>query len=97
MFNFFKKSEDADREQQELKRQFMEEKLRQLRLRFNLALGITTASAMMTLSGVGLLYFNKVEEASLTTGTGILFSISSVQFAKDAKDELEEALRDLQK
>lgn len=89
MLPFWKNSDDEDREEQELKRKFKEEKLRQLKLKFNLALGITAASAMMTLLGVGLLYFNKVQEASLTSGTGILASIISVQFAKDAHDDLD--------
>ncbi|MBP5971731.1 hypothetical protein HW132_03030 [Brasilonema sp. CT11] len=73
---------------QEMKKNIIEELLRQARLTFNLALGVTAASAMMTLSGVGLLYLNKIPEASLTAGAGILASISSVQFAKDAKEEL---------
>ncbi|MBW4626838.1 MAG: hypothetical protein KME49_15385 [Brasilonema octagenarum HA4186-MV1] len=73
---------------QEMKKNIIQELLRQARLTFNLALGVTAASAMMTLSGVGLVYLNKVPEASLTTAAGILGSIGSVQFAKDAKEEL---------
>ena len=45
---------------QNLKVECMQELLRQAKLTFNLALSVTAASAMMTLGGVGLLYFNKV-------------------------------------
>ncbi|NMF65535.1 hypothetical protein DP113_07825 [Brasilonema octagenarum UFV-E1] len=88
-FNISSKPQPNNNEAaQEMKKNIIEELLRQARLTFNLALSVTAASAMMTLSGVGLLYLNKVPEASLTTGAGILASISSVQFAKDAKQEL---------
>jgi hypothetical protein len=75
-----------------LELEIMRELLRQVRLTFNLALGVSAASALITLSGVGLLYFNKVPEASLTAGAGALASIGSVQFAKEAKDELQEMM-----
>jgi hypothetical protein len=88
-FNIFSKPQpNNDEATQEMEQKIIEELLRQARLTFNLALSVTAASAIMTLSGVGLLYLNKVPEASLTTGAGILASISSVQFAKDAKEEL---------
>jgi hypothetical protein len=92
-FNIFSKPQpNNNNNAQEMEQKIIEELLRQARLTFNLALGVTAASAMMTLSGVGLLYLNKVPEASLTAGAGILASISSVQFAKDAKEELGEII-----
>ncbi|NMG22689.1 TRADD-N-associated membrane domain-containing protein [Brasilonema bromeliae] len=75
-----------------MKQKIIDELLRQARLTFNVALAITAASAIMTLSGVGLVYLNKIPEASLTTTAGILASIGSVQFAKDAKEELREMI-----
>ncbi|BAY76414.1 hypothetical protein NIES25_28630 [Nostoc linckia NIES-25] len=77
---------------QNLKAEIMQELLRQAKLTFNLALSVTAASAMMTLGGVGLLYFNKVSEASLTTGGGALATITSVQLAKQTKEELLEII-----
>ncbi len=59
----------------DMKQELMQELLRQAKLTFNLALSVTAASAMMTLGGVGLLYFNKVSEASLTAGGGALATI----------------------
>ncbi len=95
MFNIFGKPEpnnnDAGQEMEQ-KKKIIEERLRQARLTFNLAFCVNAASAIMTLSGVGLLYLNKVPEASLTAGAGLLGSISSVQFAKDAKEELGEMI-----
>ncbi|QIR35626.1 hypothetical protein HCG51_01885 [Tolypothrix sp. PCC 7910] len=76
----------------DVKKEFMQELLRQAKLTFNLALSVTAASAMMTLGGVGLLYFNKVSEASLTAGGGALATITSVQFAKQTKEELLEII-----
>ncbi|MBD2195304.1 MULTISPECIES: TRADD-N-associated membrane domain-containing protein [Calothrix] len=73
---------------QNLKAEFMQELLRQAKLTFNLALSVTAASAMMTLGGVGLLYFNKVSEASLAAGGGALATITSIQFAKQTKEKL---------
>ncbi|WP_414584707.1 TRADD-N-associated membrane domain-containing protein [Scytonema sp. PCC 10023] len=102
MFNIFKKHQNneqpnSNQAENKIEQKIIEELLRQARLTFNLALGVTAASAMMTLSGVALLYLNKVPEASLTAGAGILASISSVKFAKDAKEELGEMIDNLPK
>ena len=81
---------------EEMRQKIIAEFIRQTQLTFNLALGVTTASAIITLLGVGLFYFDKVPEASLTAGGGILGSIGSVQFAKETREELEEILESLQ-
>ncbi|HIK08280.1 MAG TPA: hypothetical protein IGS40_26960 [Trichormus sp. M33_DOE_039] len=81
-----------NRNHQNLKAEFMQELLRQAKLTFNLALSVTAASAMMTLGGVGLLYFNKVSEARLTAGGGALATITSVQLAKQTKEDLLEII-----
>jgi len=75
-----------------IKEEILRELLRQVRKSYNLALAVTTASALMTLSGVGLLYLNKVPEASLTTAGGVLASLHSVQLAKEAKEELRQMM-----
>lgn len=95
-FNLFTKNQP---QQQEVKKQMQEkivaEFIRQTQLTFNLALGVSTASAIITLLGVGLFYLDKIPEASLTAGGGIMASIGSVQFAKETREELEEILQSL--
>jgi hypothetical protein len=75
-----------------IKEEILRELLRQVRQSYNLALAVITASAFMTLSGVGLLYLNKVPEASLTTAGGVLASLHSMQLAKEAKEELRQMM-----
>ncbi|WP_071188748.1 hypothetical protein [Trichormus sp. NMC-1] len=77
-----------------MKQQIKEELLRQAKLTFNVALCVSAASAMMTLFGVGLIYFNKVSEASLTAGGGALATMTSLNLAKQAKDELCEMIEE---
>jgi hypothetical protein len=77
---------------QETKQKIIDELIRQAQLSCNLAVGVTAASAMMTLLGVGLLYLDKIPEASLTAGAGIMASIGSVQFAREAREELKQIL-----
>ena len=73
-----------------LQEALIKELLRQTRLTFNLALTVSAISSTITLSGVGLLYFNKITEASLTTGVGVLATTSSLQLAKQTKADLKE-------
>ena len=75
-----------------IKQEILRELLRQFRQSYNLALAVTTASALMTLSGVGLVYINKLPEASLTTAGGVLASLHSVQLVKEAKEELRQMM-----
>ncbi|AOW99469.1 hypothetical protein BJP34_08390 [Moorena producens PAL-8-15-08-1] len=93
-FNFYKKPQNND-DYRNIKEEIILELLRQARHSYNLALGVTAASALMTLFGVGLFYSNKVSEASLTASGGVLGTITSVQFAKDSKEELEEMMEKL--
>ncbi|OUL22187.1 hypothetical protein BV372_30820 [Nostoc sp. T09] len=93
-FQLFKKPQTNDT-YSDIKEEIIRELLRQVRHSYNLALGVTAASALMTLFGVGLLYFDKVSEASLTAGSGILATITSVQFSKQAKEELHEMIKKL--
>ena len=45
---------------------------------------------------MGLLYLDKIPEASLTAGGGIVASIGSVQFAKESREKLEKVLESLE-
>lgn len=101
-FKFFQKPQpnnqpSSNDDSSDIKEEIIRELLRQVRQSYNLALGITATSALITLSGVGLLYIDKVPEASLTAGGGVLTSIGSVQFAKEAKEELREMMNELEK
>jgi hypothetical protein len=96
-FNFFRKCQsdnqpNSNDDSSTIKEEILRELLRQVRQSYNLALTVTAASALMTLSGVGLLYFNKVPEASITTAGGVLASLHSVQLAKEAKEELRQMM-----
>ena len=93
-FSFYKKQQ-TNNDYRNLKEEIIRESIRQAKYSYNLALGVTAASALMTLSGVGLLYIDKVSEASLTASGGVLGTITSVQFAKDSKEELEEMMEKL--
>ncbi|MDJ0676752.1 MAG: hypothetical protein QNJ36_15465 [Calothrix sp. MO_167.B42] len=90
-FKFFNKPEKND-DHSGIKEEVIREHLRQVRHSYNLALFVSAASALMTLFGVGLLYMNKVSEATLTTSGGFLATISSVQFTRHSKKELQEMI-----
>ncbi|GCL38830.1 hypothetical protein SR1949_39490 [Sphaerospermopsis reniformis] len=95
-FNLFTKKQPQEQEdKKQMREKIIAEFIRQTQLTFNLALGVSTASAIITLLGVGLFYLDKIPEASLTAGGGIVFSIGSVQFAKETRKELEEILESL--
>ena len=93
-FRFYKKRQ-TNNDYRNLKEEIIRELLRQARHSYNLALGVTAASALMTFCGVRLFYSNKVSEASLTASGGFLGTITSVQFAKDSKEKLEEMMEKL--
>jgi len=94
---WFKKPTQPLNEYEALEEEYIKELLRQAKLTFNLAFGVTAASAIITLCGVGLLYLNKVPAASLTTVSGVLATITSAQFAKQSKDELYQIKKNLPK
>ncbi|MCC3515450.1 hypothetical protein [Microcoleus sp. PH2017_18_LLB_O_A] len=52
---------------------------------------------MITFGGVGLLYCNKISEATVTAVGGLLASLGSIQFAKQKQEELREMMEDLDK
>lgn len=93
LFNF--KKPDNNHKDRDIKEEIIREFLRQVRYSYNLALGVTAASAFITLFGVGLLYIDKVSEATLTASGGVLATITSVQFAKQSKEELREVMDEL--
>ena len=64
----------------------IKERLRQARLSFNLALGLTLISAIISLAGIGLLLSGKISEGTATTAGGISAKIVGVGLLKMTKD-----------
>ncbi|MDJ0676751.1 MAG: hypothetical protein QNJ36_15460 [Calothrix sp. MO_167.B42] len=78
---FGKKPEKND-DYSQIKKEVIREYLRQLRHSYNLALVITAASTLMTLLGVGLLYGNKVSQATFTAFGGFLATDSRITISE---------------
>jgi hypothetical protein len=69
-----------------------QERLRQARLSFNLALIATATAAAVTLIGAGLLLAGKATEGAVTTTGGLASSVCCAQLAKDTNDRLDKIL-----
>ena len=93
-FSFYKKPQTNDY-YRNLKEEIIRELLRQVQYSYNLAFAVTAASALIIFCGVGLLYIDKVSEGTLTASGGVLGTLTSIQFAKDSKEELEEIMEKL--
>ncbi|MGD1806492.1 TRADD-N-associated membrane domain-containing protein [Dapis sp. BLCC M126] len=64
----------------------IKERLRQARLSFNIALSLTIISAIISVTGVGLLLSGKTSEGTATTAGGLASKIVSVGLLKMTKD-----------
>ncbi|KOP23285.1 hypothetical protein AMR41_26965 [Hapalosiphon sp. MRB220] len=72
-----------------------QERLRQARYSFNLALIATALSACISLVGAGLLLSGKVPKGTVTAAGGMAASVRCIQFAKDTNDRLDKVLAEL--
>jgi hypothetical protein len=72
-----------------IERIILQERLRQARYSFNLALIATGVSACVGLFGAGLLLSGKLPEGTVTAASGVASSAYCVWFAKDANDRLD--------
>ncbi len=72
-----------------------QERLRQARYSFNLALVATALSAGISLIGYGLLLSGKVPEGAVTATGGMAASVRCIQLAKDTNDRLDRILAEL--
>ncbi len=72
-----------------------QERLRQARYSFNLALIATALSAGISLVGSGLLLSGKVPEGAVTATGGMAASVRCIQLAKDTNDRLDKILAEL--
>lgn len=70
-----------------------DERLRQARHSFNLALIATAMSTFISLIGAGLLLTGKASEGAVTAASGMVASVRCVQLAKDANDRLDRISR----
>lgn len=73
-----------------------QERLRQARHSFNLALGATAVSFCISLVGAVLLLSGKVPEGAVTSAGGLLSSVQSVKFAKESNERLDKVLAELE-
>lgn len=78
-----------------IKQRIAEERLRQARYSFNLALAATAISFLVSLTGAGLLLTGKISEGSVIASGGLVSTASFMQLAKDANDKLDESLTEL--
>ncbi|WP_293141842.1 hypothetical protein [Okeania sp. SIO3I5] len=64
----------------------IKERLRQAKLSFNIALSLTIISAIISVTGVGLLLSGKTSQGTATTAGGLASQIVSVSLLKMTKD-----------
>lgn len=73
-----------------------QERLRQARYSFNLALIATALSACISFVGAGLLLSGKVPEGTVSAAGGTVASVRCIQLAKDTNDRLDKILLELE-
>ncbi len=78
-----------------IERIIVQERLRQARYSFNLALIATGVSACVGLAGAGLLLSGKLPEGAVTAAGGLASSACCIRLAKDANDRLDKALQEV--
>ncbi|MGD1717084.1 TRADD-N-associated membrane domain-containing protein [Dapis sp. BLCC M172] len=67
----------------------IKERLRQAQLSFNIVLGLTIISGIISVTGVGLLLSGKTSEGTATTAGGLASQIVSVGLLKMTQDSNE--------
>ena len=73
----------------------LQERVRQAKYSFNLALIATAVSACVGLAGAGLLLSGKLPEGAVAAAGGLVSSTCCIRFAKDANDRLDKILKEL--
>jgi hypothetical protein len=72
-----------------------QERLRQARYSFNIALASGAAFTGISFVGATLLLLGKVPEGTMVASSGMLSSVGCVRLAKDANDRLDKLLNEL--
>lgn len=73
---------------------FLQERIRQARLAFNVLLGATVLSGIISFTGVGLLFSNRLSEGTITSIGGLISNAAFAKMAKDANDRLDKAMKE---
>ncbi|NET54829.1 MAG: hypothetical protein F6K47_01055 [Symploca sp. SIO2E6] len=68
----------------------LQERLRQARQSFNLALVTTTSCILISFAGVGLVLLGKANEGTITATGGLASTGYCLKLSKDANDRLDE-------
>ncbi len=69
-----------------------QERLRQARYSFNLAIVATAMCFCISLAGAGILLSNKVPQGTVLAATGLVSAMEFQKLAKDANDRLDKIL-----
>ncbi|MBD2180150.1 hypothetical protein H6S82_05655 [Planktothrix sp. FACHB-1355] len=76
----------------------LQERLRQARLSFNLALGLIAISTTISIFGIGLLLKGQISQVTATTAGGLAANVVSVcvlKLTRDANDRLDKMAKEL--
>ncbi|MEM7725502.1 MAG: hypothetical protein AAF208_03920 [Cyanobacteria bacterium P01_A01_bin.45] len=73
---------------------FLQERIRQASLAFNVLLGATVLSGIVSFTGVGLLLSGQVSEGTITSIGGVISNVAFAKMAKDANDRLDKAMKE---
>lgn len=73
---------------------YLQERIRQARLAFNLLLGATVLSGIVSFTGVGLLLSKQVSQGTITSIGGLISNVAFAKMAKDANDRLDRAMKE---
>jgi hypothetical protein len=71
------------------------ERRRQARVSFDLALGITAVSAIVSVVGAAQVVFGHIPEGSFAASTGLGAGVLCLRFTKDANDRLDKLATEL--
>lgn len=80
-----------------IKAAIAQERLRQAKQSFNVALCGTAVCALAGTVGIGLVIFGKAQEGAVLTAGGIVPISSCLQFAREANERLDELFDECQK
>jgi hypothetical protein len=72
-----------------------QERLRQARYSFNMALVSSAVCAGISFMGAAMLLFGKVAEGTVVASSGVLSSAGCIRLAKDANDRLDKIMNEL--
>ena len=73
---------------------YLQERIRQAKLAFNLLLGATVLSGIGSFAGVGLLLSKQVSEGTTTSVGGLISNVAFAKMAKDSNDRLDKAMKE---